>query len=65
MILSGFGFEVAMGTSGYNGSRLLATSIRVAHGLDYRLSTKATIRLRWSRIWQAAAHCTEIVGHMY
>ena len=65
MILSGFGFEVAMGTSGYNGSRLLAASIRVAQRCGLQAVDEGHHPVALVRIWQAAAHCTEIVGHMY
>src|SRR5215831_4905372 len=64
MILSGFGFEVAMGTSGYNGSRLLATSIRVAQRCGLQTVDEGHHPAALVRIWQAAAHCTEVVGHV-
>src|ERR1700757_736 len=64
MILSGFGFEVAMGTSGYNGSRLLATSIRVAQRCGLQTVDESHHPVALVRIWQAAAHCTEVVGHV-
>src|SRR6478672_9396183 len=65
MILSGFGFEVAMGTCGYNGSCLLAASIRVAQRCGLQAVDEGHHPVALVRIWQAAAHCTEIVGHMY
>ena len=65
MILSGFGFEVAMGTSGYNGSRLPATSIRVAQRFGLQAVDEGHHPVALVRIWQAAAHCTEIIGRMY